>query len=148
MDHYVMHTADFTGTNDVDEKDALLKKGPEQFATFVFLKNSEQRKYGKLLSNLKEQYALGNDQYPKKLERAIDALNNHKWDEAWSKHQNNKRQNRKENCKRREEETSNNTESHFVQSGNKKLCYCCGKSGHIAPDCPERETRKKNDWYM
>ena len=30
---------------------------PEQLVTFIFLKNSEQKKYGKLMANLKEQYA-------------------------------------------------------------------------------------------
>ena len=69
-----------------------MKKGPEQLATFIFLKNSELRKFGKLMANLKEQYALDHDQYPKTLDKAINELNNHKWDEAWSKYQKDKHQ--------------------------------------------------------
>jgi hypothetical protein len=26
------------------------------------------------------------------------------------------------------------------------MCYCCGKKGHISPECKENNTRKKEDW--
>ena len=42
------------------------------------------------MTNLEEQYALGNDQYPNMLKKGTDALNSHKWDDAWSNHMNNK----------------------------------------------------------
>ena len=29
-----------------------------------------------------------------------------------------------------------------------KTCHCCGKRGHVAPDCPERETKPGNEWFM
>ena len=34
------------------------------------------------------------------------------------------------------------------EDGNDKNCYCCGKKGHLSPDCPEKDTRKKSDWHM
>ena len=86
LDHFMKQTSDYTNETEDAKKAQILKDGPEQLASFIFLRQSEPRKYGKLVSNLKEQYALGNDQYPKKLDKTVDALNNHKWDEAWNKH--------------------------------------------------------------
>jgi hypothetical protein len=27
------------------------------------------------------------------------------------------------------------------------ICYCCGKPGHISPDCPKKDTIPKLEWY-
>ena len=35
----------------------------------------------------------------------------------------------------------------FVQNDERK-CYCCGKKGHISPDCPEVETQARNKWAI
>ena len=32
--------------------------------------------------------------------------------------------------------------------GHEKLCYCCGKKGHLSPDCPERKNIQQQDWYV
>ena len=50
--------------------------------TQVFVKNTDKRKHGKLMSNPKEQCGLGHDQCPKTVIAATDALDNHKWDDA------------------------------------------------------------------
>ena len=56
IEESVKHTSDYAAAADADVEKELIKNGSEQLASFVFMKNSEQRKYGKLLSNLKEQY--------------------------------------------------------------------------------------------
>ena len=28
------------------------------------------------------------------------------------------------------------------------MCYCCGKKGHNSPQCPQKDTRKKDQWAI
>ena len=145
---FVTHTSDYVTETDNTKKDALIAEAPDQLTAFIFMKNSEQRKYGKLMSNLKEQYALGNNQYPRTLKKAHDALVNHKWDDGWSSHLKNKRKQFKEKRERQEDSPEKSEDNNQHAQLDSKTCYCCGKKGHLAPDCPDREKIKKSDWYM
>ena len=29
-----------------------------------------------------------------------------------------------------------------------KMCYCCGKKGHMSPKCPEKDRIPKEDWAI
>ena len=39
------------------------------------------------------------------------------------------------------------TATSFAQSGNQRVCYCCGQEGHLSPDCPDRN-KPKNQWFI
>ena len=41
---------------------------------------ADYKKYGSLLTNLATQYSLGNNQYPRTFDAALDVLSNHKLD--------------------------------------------------------------------
>ena len=86
LDEFVVHAAEYTSTSDNDKQTKIKEEANDKFAAFAHMKNSETRKHGKPLSNLKEQCAPGNDQHPKTLREANDALTNHKWDDAWNNH--------------------------------------------------------------
>ena len=73
------------GTTD-DAREQVKKESHSKWMTLLFLCNADQQKYGRLMSDLKQKYALNNDQYPKMLKKAINVLNNYKWDEAYNKH--------------------------------------------------------------
>ena len=38
----------------------------------------------------------------------------------------------------------------FAQKqGDKKfICHCCGKKGHIAPNCPKKDEIQRKDWHV
>ena len=38
-------------------------------------------------------------------------------------------------------------ETSFAQSGG-NMCYWCGKKGHKSPQCPEKDTRPKDQWAV
>ena len=39
-------------------------------------------------------------------------------------------------------------EASFAQSENMKMCYCCGKTGHMSPKCPEKDEIPREDWAI
>ena len=52
----------------------------KQFLAYLYLENSDQAKYGSILSGLITQQSLKNDQYPKTITEANNVLSNHKFD--------------------------------------------------------------------
>ena len=48
----------------------------------MFLKNSDQAKYGNLINTMNTEYAMGNDKFPKDVTKAVDIMANYKFDNA------------------------------------------------------------------
>jgi len=65
------------------DKDALLKEAVPKWMAYLLLKGSDPLKYGTLLRGFTSQFSLGNDQYPKTMRDATDALSQHKIDQAY-----------------------------------------------------------------
>lgn len=55
----------------------LTKEADEQFASYVYLVNSDQDKYGTVIKGLKLQKALQNDQYPRTIIETNNVLSTH-----------------------------------------------------------------------
>ena len=134
------------------KKKKLTKKADEQLSSFVYLVNSDQRKYGSVIKGLHSQKALQNDQYPRTIIEANNVLSTHKFD--FIKQGSNNSQNdsnRTENANRREERSTekNDDESpalSFAQLEGK--CYCCGKQGHKSPDCYQKNKITREEWAI
>ena len=74
---------------DYDSKDEAAinkchKKVFEEFLAVLYLKNTNQKKYGSILTGLNTQQTLHNDQYPKTVIDANNVLSNHRFDNAQS----------------------------------------------------------------
>jgi len=52
----------------------------KEFEAYLFIQGCDQSKCGSFTKNLQAQCSLNNDQYPKTLTAAIDALNQHRYD--------------------------------------------------------------------
>ena len=85
-----------------------------------------------------------NDQYPKTVTAATDILANHRHDNTKTRHD---RQSHQRSQEEHPDDRSVTSETSFAQTGNIR-CYCCGKSGHKSPDCPEKNTKPKNEWAI
>jgi hypothetical protein len=55
----------------------------EQYSAYLFIKQSNKKKYGSILNGWSTQYSLGNDQYPKTMAEARNVLSNHKFDTSY-----------------------------------------------------------------
>ena len=119
--------------------------------TYLLIRNSDQSKYGSLLNELVSQFSMDNNQYPKTVTAATYIMSNHRHDRRGN--QGNQRTKRNWNNSKKESDnetpsTTTGSETSFAQSGKDQTCYCCGKKGHISPECPDKNTIEKKDWYI
>ena len=77
LDSFADRTKEVQEESDATRKDELKKKAFDKWTTYLYLKNSDYRKYGSLMKGFRTQYSLGNNQYPKSLTAAADVLTNH-----------------------------------------------------------------------
>ncbi len=36
----------------------------------------------------------------------------------------------------------------FAQQNQEMTCYCCGKKGHLSPDCDKKNTIPRENWHV
>jgi hypothetical protein len=122
-----------------------------KWMAYLLLRGSDQRKYGKLLTDLISQFSLNNDQYPKTIEAASDALSNHRIDDRFyqlMKKKNDERQQQTEPSPPDNESDVSSQAKSFVQQKRPMICYCCGKEGHRSPTCDQANIIPREDWFI
>ena len=124
-----------TTTKQQDMKD----KSFDRWMAHLLMKNSDQKKYGSLLTGLTTQYSMGNNQFPDKITNATDVLANHKHDNYDPKKRNPTKQ-----VEEKQPEKDEAVEQSFAQD--ESACCCCGKHGHKSPECPEKNKISKEKW--
>jgi hypothetical protein len=89
------------------------------------------------------------DQYPKTYTNATDILSNHRFDNRMNSNKKKWSQSKKnEDENTSTQKTDETKETSFAQGGKDKTCYCCGKKGHMIPECPQKNSIKKEDWAI
>jgi hypothetical protein len=122
----------------------MKKEGYNKWMGYLLLLGSDRTKYGSVLTNMASQYSLRNNQYPEDVSMATDVLANHRFDATYRVKKNN-------DSKRSDSSTSTiTTESSFAQKKKmqNKTCYCCGKNGHISPECPDKDKIPRERWAI
>ena len=130
-----------------NERRSLKNEIFDEWMAYLVIKGSDQSKYGTLTTSFISQYSLGNDQYPKNIQKATDALSQHKFDQKYYVNQDKKRERqREERNNRRDQEEEDTNPTSFTQ--NKVICYCCGETGHIVQYCDKKDDIPRNKWYI
>ena len=115
---------------------------------YLLIAGSDNSKYGSLEKGFSTQCSLGNDQYPKTIAAATDALSQHKFDDQYYDNKNKARE-RKQLQKEQQKQQNMDAEdmTSFAQSDN-RFCYICGDPTHVSPNCPKKGKVKREDWYV
>ena len=93
---------DFSEYMTRDERQVISDRIWEEFCAILYVKNSDQAKYGTLWKGLNTQNSLENNQYPKMIKAATKVLNTHIFDNIGTKkpksdkHQKEKEENKDE----------------------------------------------------
>ena len=81
LNEYITKSDKYKTESDVDKKSEIQQSSFKKWCSYVYLKNSDQNKYGTLKTNLQSQ---SNDQYPATVSKVTDVLTNHSWDDVWT----------------------------------------------------------------
>lgn len=71
LEYFVESTDEYKSANS-KEKTSLKAKAFTKWTAGLYLNSSSNKKYGQLKNNLQEQYALGNNHYPKTINTSTD----------------------------------------------------------------------------
>ena len=74
LETFVEATQEYKNEGDANKQIALKEEAYERWISFLIIKNSNQGKYGSLVSGLISQYSMNNDQYPTTITGATDIL--------------------------------------------------------------------------
>ena len=79
MDKFISDTKAYKAANAVEQVN-MKKEAFEKWMGYLYIKNSDQQKYGSILQGLTGQYSMGHDRFPKTVTAATDILSNHRFD--------------------------------------------------------------------
>ena len=144
LDEFTTHTQNFQQATDDAECRAVRNMMFEAWTAYLFLYCADTNKYGYVLENLKSQFTLKNDQYPKTLAAAIDTLSTHRIDPKYYESQRKKRENQQKQSQSNE---STPKTASFAQQKKDVTCYCCGKKGHTSPKCTKHDEIPRDKWF-
>ena len=131
----------------------------ERAKAIAFIKCANRKRYGRLLSSIRQQHSFKNDVYPRTLADAYEMLSSHTSpnEDGGSK---NKKENKAVNNANTDtsrsatnDTTNNNTGSSYLQTAavpgtDGRLiphitCFRCNKKGHYSDNCPEEQAEEQ-----
>ena len=115
----------------------------------LFLRNSNQGVYGKLVHDYRKEFANNEDRYPKTLRQVVDVMRQikpkKKKTNGSGKDRNNGNKNNKDKSDKDKE--SEKKGSSFAQTDDKPRCFCCGDAECRTNRCQKKDDIPRNQWY-
>jgi hypothetical protein len=149
LDKFVQNTLEYRDASNTTLKQTMKDGAFDRWMAYLLIHNTDQAKYGSLSNGLVSQFSMQNNQYPKTCTTATDILSNHRFDNRNStKKKWNNRPKRDEEENSSGKTTNETNATSFAQGGKDKTCYCCGKTEHLSPECPDKNTIKKENWHI
>jgi len=140
--HKIMHMdSTYRESSTTITKQKLATAVEERMMAYVFIKNADQARYGSLFRYLNEQKALGNDQFPKTVMAAVQAISNRPLDNR------NKKKDSGKLDKSYSGKSDEKVDLSFNQSKSNITCYCCGENSHTAYKCPIKNDIPPKNWF-
>ena len=144
LNTFIEHTEEYQKAVFDTDKAQMKKEAFGRWMAYLTLKNSDQKRYGSLVTVMASQYSMKTDQYPANITEAADIMNNHKHDNAKKLQQaRDHNRNHDRGPQSSSNESSDTMETSFAQMGEGK-CYCCGKRDHYSNECPQKNKPKTN----
>ena len=140
-DEFTEKSTDHKAELDTKHQAQMKNEAFEKWSAHLPIKNGDQQKCGKFTAMLQSQFNLRKNLYPATRTDAIEALNDHPHDNCKSKKE------RREDQQSQKSLNEESTESSFAQFGEGR-CFVCGNKKHTSPNCPHRQTKPKNEWWM
>ena len=135
---------------DTAKQQVMKDKAFNKWMAYLLIRSSNQSKYGNLMNGFISQFSMGNNQYPSNIRSATDILSNHKFDRrklAKDKPKKDWKSTKEDN--KTVSTVTNMSKTSFAQANKQNYtCFCCGKKGHISPDCPKKNSTPKEDWAL
>lgn len=144
LDNFIENTKEYAElTNDVDKK-KMKSNGFDAFMATVFLRGSDRSSYGELIDDMRTQYALKVDQYPKSLEDAVDVMRSIR-----KKKKDKKEGSQNQRSGESDSRSQGGRANSFAQQRNNQdsKCYVCGDEAHKANECSIRGDVTPNQWF-
>ena len=132
-----------------DTKKAQLDAWNECLA-YNYLDRALKDRYGSLVENMKTQFSMNNNQYPKNVIKAAAILDTYKWD---NKQKPSQSQPKSKNDGKGKSNNNNNDSTKTVKTDDSTVvseitmaqlegsCHTCGKKGHYSNKCPLKDDK-------
>jgi hypothetical protein len=91
---FVKNTKQYVDKTETNKQDEMQTGLYEQWTAYMLMKNSDQGKYGSLMTSLTAQFSMGTNQYQKDVMAAVDILTNHRFGKKELKKNNQRNRNR------------------------------------------------------
>jgi hypothetical protein len=116
---------------------------------FLDLDRADKSKYGQFLESLKVQNSLGNDQNPEAVDEAHSILCVQKIKSNYKQRSEKQGEtSRAVHDKSYKSEDDGSRKSFGQRYKHTMTCYCCGKKGHAAPECRDKDKIPRKKWFL
>ncbi len=142
LDIFTEQSKEYQKLKDAKKETEMKEAAFNAWIAYLFMRGSDQSKYGSIIKGFNSQFSLGNDQYLKTIQMAMDVLSNHKLDTKFFE---NKQRKSNQLVARQDEEVP--PAASFSQKKD-VVCYVCSKPGHTKPECPDADKIPWSKWAI